>query len=272
MKKSIFILLFAVGLLFVSCGSSSKDKAKEDVQKQKSDIIVFAAASMEETLNMIKEKYELENPDINIVYNFDSSGTLKTQIDEGAECDIFISAAQKQMDAIDADKNSKSVPEFPIDSKTRINLLENKVVLAVPKNNPAGVTGFEDLNTDKVKKIALGNSDVPVGQYSEEILKNMGIWDKLQSKISFGTNVKEVTAWVAENAADCGIVYSTDAFSAGLEAVSAPPEGSLKTPVIYPAAILAGSKHKDNASQFLKYLQSEEAAGIFKSVGFEPVK
>lgn len=232
------------------------------------ELIVFAAASMTETMEEIKEIYIKENPGVDIVYTFDSSGTLKTQIQEGADCDIFISAAQKQMDLLDIASEANADKLDLVDSETRINLLKNRVTLVVPEGNPKAVASFEDLNTDKVETIALGNSDVPVGQYSEEILKNMGIWDEVQQKVTFGSNVKEVTTWVSETSVDCGIIYATDAFSAGLEIVAEAPEGTLENEVIYPAAVLKNTKNKEDAVKFLEYLQGDEATKVFEAVGF----
>ena len=236
------------------------------------ELIVFAAASMTETMNAIAELYKSVAPNVTIVLNLDSSGTLKTQIEEGADCDIFISAAQKQMNALDiaSDKNTDKL-DFVL-SDTRINLLENKVALVVPEGNPAGVESYEDIGTDKVKMIALGNADVPVGQYSQEILTNMGVWDAIQSKITFGSNVKEVTSQVSEGAVDCGIVYATDAHSAKLTIVAEPPEGMLETKVVYPAAVMKNSTHVEEAKAFLDYLQSADAAAAFEAVGFAMAK
>ena len=223
-------------------------------------LTVFAAASMQASLEEISRHYT----EADIIYNFDSSGTLKTQIEEGAECDVFISAAQKQINALDKEGLIKS----------RVNLLENKIALAVPEGNPAKINSFEDLGTEKLKLIALGNSDVPVGAYSQEILINMGIWDKLNSenKISFGSNVTEVAMQIREGAVDCGIIYATDAAIHKLEVTGEPPAGTLKTPVIYPAAVLAKSKSSASAEKFLAYLQSSEALNIFASFGFSPAK
>ena len=217
-------------------------------------------------MEKISGLYTQANTDVEIIYNFDSSGTLKTQIEEGAECDLFISAAQKQMNALEKSGY--------IDSSTRINLLENKIALVVPDDNPAKINSYEDLGTEKLKLIALGNSDVPVGAYSQEILTNMGIWDKLNSegKISFASNVTETAMQVREGAADCGIIYATDAATHKLNVVAEPPAGTLKTPVIYPAAVLSGSKHSERASDFLNFLKGSEAREIFASIGFTPAK
>ncbi len=175
---------------------------------------------------------------------------------------MFISAAQKQINALEK--------SGLIDPSSRVNLLENKIALAVPEGNPAGISSYQDIGTDKVKLIALGNSDVPVGAYSQEILSNMGIWDKLnaEGKISFAGNVTEAAMQIREGAVDCGIIYATDAATYGLKVIAEPPAGTLKTPVIYPAAVISGSKHKDTAKDFLSYLQGEEAGKIFASIGF----
>ena len=157
------------------------------------ELVVFGAASMTETLTQIAELYKKAEPDVKLTFNFDSSGTLKTQIEEGAVCDIFISASQKQMNQLDiaSDKNEKKL-DFVLEG-TRVNLLENRVVLVVPKGNPAGVKDFKDVGTDAVRLVALGNDDVPVGQYSREIFTNMGLWDGMQKKITFGSNIKKIT-------------------------------------------------------------------------------
>ena len=259
MKKALSLLLALTMVFALAVPSAFAADA------EKTELIVFAAASMTETLNQIKELYEAENPDVTLVYNFDSSGTLKTQIQEGADCDVFISAAPKQMNQLE---------ELGlIDDASRVDLLENKVALVVPEGNPAGIGSFEDLGTDKLSLIALGNADVPVGQYSEEILTYMGLWDSLnaEKKITFGTNVKDVVSQVKEGAVDCGIVYGTDAAAAGLDIVGFPPEGS-HSPVIYPAAILANTELAEQAERFMTFLQDLTAKGVFEAAGFTVVE
>lgn len=243
--------------------SSNLAKSNENADKDKKDLIVFAAASMTEALEELKTEFEKENPNLNLTFNFDSSGTLKTQIDSGADCDVFVSAAQKQMDELEK--------EDKIDKDTRIDLLENEVTLAVAKGNEKGIKDFKDLEKDDVEKIALGNSDVPVGQYSEEILKNLGIWDKIQDKVTFGSNVKEVTSWVSEKAADCGIVYKTDAKTAGLETVAIADDSMLENKVIYPAALLKNSKNPEEGKNYLEFLKGEKASEILDKYGFKPL-
>jgi molybdate transport system substrate-binding protein len=250
---------------------------------QSGDLIVFAAASMTETLQKCADLYKEQNPDINITFNFDSSGTLKTQIQEGAACDLFISAAQKQMDQMDitaaGDKSQDKNPERLdlIDSDTRVNILDNKVVLTVPKDNPKDIKSFDDL-AQRLKDggvlMAMGNSDVPVGQYTQKILDYYGLKEgDLASKgeITYGSNVKEVTTQVSEAAVDCGVVYCTDATSAGLDIIDyATPE--MCGQVIYPAAVTKNAQNPDAAKDFLSFIQSDACMKIFASVGFSAVK
>lgn len=251
--------------------------AEETAPAEEIELIVFAAASMTETLTEIKGLYEAANPGVKITYNFDSSGTLKTQIQEGAECDLFISAGQKQMNQLDstasAEVNTEGL-DFVLQG-SRINLLENKVVLVVPEGNPKGIESFDQLaellkNGDVL--MAMGNSDVPVGQYTQKILA----WyelneDELSSagKITYGTNVKEVTTQVSEASVDCGVVYCTDAFSAGLTVVEG-ATAEMCGQVIYPAAVLNVSTHPEAAQSFLDYLTTDEAMAVFEAVGFSP--
>lgn len=276
MKKFVSILLstaLAVSAL-AGCSSSQKTEKKTDAQAEteQTELIVFAAASMTETMTEIADMYKSVDPNVNIVYNFDSSGTLKTQIQEGADCDIFISAAQKQMNQLDITQDEEKNPDKLdfVDPDTRFDLLSNSVVLITPQGNPEGISSFDDVAGDKVKLIALGNSDVPVGQYSEEIFTYMGIWDQLNSeqKITFGTNVKEVLTQVEESAADCGVVYSTDAAASDkVEVVATAPEGSHK-PITYPAAVLKTSKNPDAAKAFLDYLKTDDCTKVFEDAGF----
>ena len=275
MKKNILVLAmcFCGVLLFASCANSNDSEEKEVKEETKaeqsdnnSDLIVFAAASMTESLNELKDVFEEENPDIKLSFNFDSSGTLKTQIEEGADCDVFISAAKKQMDELEGLDEGK---ESLIDSESRFDLLENEVTLAVKEDSDKDISSFEDLNTDKVTSIALGNSDVPVGQYSEELLNNLGIWEPIQDKVTFGSNVKEVTTWVSEGAVDCGIIYSTDANTAGLKIVDKADSSKFENRIIYPAALTINSKNKEAGEKFLEFLKRDQAQKVFEKYGFK---
>ena len=265
------------------CGSTNTntnadtDSAASDSGK-KTELVVFAAASMTETLNQIKTDYEAQHKDVTLTYNFDSSGTLKTQIQEGATCDVFISAAQKQMDQLDASKDETANPEKLdfINSDSRMDLLENKVVLVVPENNPKNINSFDDLK-NKLESgdvlMAMGNSDVPVGQYTQKILQYFGLDEKALAdagEITYGSNVKEVTTQVSEGSADCGIVYYTDAYSAGLKVVGEATE-EMCGKTIYPAAVMKNSEHPEQAQEFLAYLSSDAAAKVFEKVGFVAV-
>lgn len=272
MKKTLTLLL-TLAMLFTlaACGSPAAPSKGE-----KEEIIVFAAASMTETLNQVKDVYEKEN-NVTITYNFDSSGTLKTQIQEGADCDLFISAGQKQMNQLDL-SSDKEINKEGLDfvaGDTRLNLLENKVVLVVPEGNPKGIESFDDLAARLAEGsilMAMGNSDVPVGQYTQKILNFYGLDEEDLAKsgvITYGSNVKEVTTQVSEGSVDCGIVYCTDAFSAGLTVIDSASK-DMCGQVIYPAALLKNSQHSEAAQAFLDYLTGDEAMAVFQAVGFSP--
>ena len=269
------VTMCSMVLSLAGCGTSQATETKENAEAAEVTLNVFAAASMTETLTEIQEMYKEVAPNVTLVFNFDSSGTLKTQIQEGADCDAFISAAQKQMNQLDKDADPEVNTEgldYVLEG-TRINLLENKVVLAVPDGNPKGIESFADLGTDKLSLLALGNEDVPVGQYSEEILTNLGILDQLEqeNKITYGSNVKEVTTQVSEAAADAGIIYATDAYSADLPVVAQADDTMCKQ-VIYPAAVLNISENQDAAEAFLDYLKTDDCMKVFEEVGFTAVK
>lgn len=236
------------------------------------ELVVFAAASMTESLTEIAEMYKEVAPNVTLTFNFDSSGTLKTQIEEGADADIFISAGQLQMNQLDISADS-TINTDGLDfvlADTRFDLLTNTVVLIVPEGSDKGITSFDDVATDKVALIALGNSDVPVGQYAQDVFTYLGTWDQLnnESKITFGTNVKEVLAQVEAGAVDCGVVYVSDVATAtGVNVVAVAPEGSHK-PVNYPAAVLNTSKNVEAATAFLDYLKSDDCTAVFEAIGF----
>ena len=289
MKKLFAMLMAAVMVLsLTACAAPAADEpapateetaATETVpEAEPVELIVFAAASMTETMNQIAELYKAKAPNVTLTYNFDSSGTLKTQIQEGAECDLFISAGQKQMNQLDITAD----PEVNTDKLdfvlegTRINLLENRVTLCVPEGNPKDIKSFDDL-ADKLKAgsvlMAMGNSDVPVGQYTQKILAFYGLDEEKLAKdgvITYGTNVKEVTTQVTEASVDCGVVYCTDAFSAGLTPVDYATK-EMCGQVIYPAAVLNVSGNQEAAKEFLAYLQTDEAMKVFEAVGFASV-
>ena len=272
--RKTLALLLALTMLTALCAAPAAWAAEE-----KTELIVFAAASMTETMNEIKGLYEAANPGVTITYNFDSSGTLKTQIQEGADCDLFISAAPKQMNALDASRDKDANPDgldFVLEG-SRLNLLENKVALAVPEGNPKGVGSYDALAAglkDGTVFLAMGNSDVPVGQYTQKILKYYDLNEEELAAagcVTYGSNVKEVTTQVSEAAVDCGVIYATDAFSAGLEVVDT-ATAEMCGQVIYPAAVMNVSKHPDEAKAFLDYLTGAEATAVFESVGFSALR
>lgn len=264
--KSCKRILGAIALLVFSLVATGAFAAERT-------LTVFAAASMTESMNRIAELYKKAAPDVKIVYNFDSSGTLKTQIQQGADCDVFISAGQKQMNQIDIDADPAANTEKLdfVMKGTRFNIVSNQVVMIVPKGvNPKGINDFKDVVSDKVSLVALGNADVPVGQYAQEIYTNLGLWDRLNSlkRVSFASNVKEVLSQVAAGAVDCGVVYSTDAATSdGVDVVASAPADSHR-PITYPAAILSRAKDVEAAKAFTAFLQGDEAAEVFKSIGF----
>lgn len=256
----------------------AEDVAAEANESEPVELIVFAAASMTETLNEISELYKEIAPNVTLTFNFDSSGTLKTQIQEGADCDIFISAGQKQMDQLDASADASVNTEGLdfVEQSTRFDILENKVALAVPEDNPAGIQSYDDMVAglkDGSILLAMGNADVPVGQYTQKILAYYDLNEEELANagsITYGSNVKEVTTQVSEAVVDCGIIYQTDAYSAGLTVVDT-ATAEMCGQVVYPAAALNISQHPEEAQAFLYFLTSDTADAIFEGVGFTPM-
>ena len=258
-----------------SSTASSAAASSEAASGESVELIVFAAASLTETLNAIAETYSAENPGVTFSFNFDSSGTLKTQIQEGADCDLFISAGQKQMNQLDstasAEVNTEGL-DF-VDAESRVDLLENKVVLCVPEGSDKGIDSFDALAEHlKAEDIlfCMGNSDVPVGQYTQKILSYYSLDDAALAAagvITYGSNVKEVTTQISEGSVDAGVVYCTDAYSAGLTPVDEATK-EMCGQVIYPAAVMKNALHAEAAKEFLAYLRTDKAATVFESVGF----
>ena len=244
--------------------AESKAEAKADLGEQ--SILVAAAASLknayeDKLIPMFEEQY----PGVTVEGTYDSSGKLQTQIEEGLEADVFMSAATKQMKALDE--------EGMIASDTIVNLLENKIVLIVPTGSDSKMDSFEKIGD--AASIALGDPEsVPAGQYAKEALTNLNVWDSIQDKVSFGTNVTEVLNQVAAASADAGIVYATDAASKAdqVTVVAEAPEGSLEKKVIYPVAVVKATAHEDAAKAFVDFLQTPEAIAVFESYGFVAAK
>lgn len=279
MKQFLAGLLAAcMAFSLTACSTSGGADASAGANiGEATELVVFAAASLTETLEQIAEDYKEVAPDVTLTFNFDSSGTLKTQIQEGANCDVFISAAQKQMDQLDAAAEASVNTEGLdfVQSDSRLNLLENKVTLAVPDDNPKGIDSFDSLAQHLQAGdvlLAMGNSDVPVGQYTQKILAFYGLDEASLASagcITYGSNVKEVTTQVREGSVDAGVIYATDAFSAGLTVVDE-ATADMCGQVIYPAAVLKTSAHPEAAQAFLDYLSTDKAMAVFASVGFSP--
>lgn len=260
MRRSARLLgLLALILALTGCGAGREEER---------ELTVFAAASMEEALTEVGARFCAEREDVVIRFNFDSSGTLKTQIEAGAQCDVFLSAGQKQMNELEA--------SGLLWEDSRFDLLENRVVLAVPDGNPKGIGSYDGLKEALERGdvlLAMGNGDVPVGQYTQSILAYFGLEEEELARkgcLTYGSNVKEVVTHVREGAVDCGILYATDAASAGLTVVDRATE-EMCGRVIYPAAILKVAEDRETAEAFLAFLVSEEGKTVLESVGFSPV-
>ena len=273
---AVFACLAIVLAGFAGCGNNAQTQKAADTQK--TTLNVFAAASMTESLTKAADQYMAENPNVDVKLNFASSGTLKKQIEQGAECDVFIAAGQKAMNGLDVNdtKVNKNGNDF-IAEGTRFNILQNEVVLVVPENNPSKVENFDDLVADLKKggdfKFAMGNSDVPVGQYTSKILKHFDLDEKALANdgvITYANNVKEVAEQVRSGAVDAGVVYATDAYSQKLTKVASATK-DMCGEAIYPAAIMKDTKNRQQADDFVEFLKGNQASADFKEVGFIPL-
>lgn len=256
MNKILAMLLTAAALLSLGC-----EAEKTTSPQPTTELHVAAAASLTDAMKELAEIYQQEHPEIKLTFNFGSSGALQQAIENGGETDLFFSAAQKQMDALEKTDN--------LAAGTRRDLLENAIILIVPREGSPDLKSFADLNRPELKHIALGEpKGVPVGQYTEEILTYLGLWQQVQEKAVYGSDVRQVLAWVAAGEADCGVVYATDAaIEPKVKTIAQAPQGSHK-PIIYPAAVIKSSKHPDEAKAFLDFASSEKAKTIFAKYGF----
>ena len=265
MRKKLIAAMMA-GVLSAGMLSTGVFAADTDL---KGEVNTFIAASLSNAMEEIQKDFNETYPDVAILYNADSSGTLQTQIEEGARCDIFFSAADKQMNAlVDEDLAKKDTVE---------DILENKVVLIKPKDGETKVTGFENI-TDAAN-IALAGVSVPVGQYAREIFDNLGITDEVNKmEINEGKNVSEVLAAVSEGSNEIGIVYATDAASVAdkVDVIAEAPADALKTPVLYPVGLIEDKEASEDdtaaAEAFLEYIKSDDAMKVFEKYGFTAYK
>ena len=266
MKKRIFAVLMS-GMMAAGLTAGTVQASEEPTEELSGEVYVFIAASLSNAMEEIQKNFNGQYPDVEILYNADSSGILQTQIEEGSRCDIFFSAATKQMDAL--------VEEGLAEEDTVTDLLENKVVLIKPTGGETAVTGFENI-TDAAN-LALAGESVPVGQYAREIFTNMGMMDQVEAmEINEGKNVTEVLAAVAEGSNEVGIVYATDAASVAdqVEIIAEAPADALQTPVLYPVGMITDQEASEGeiaaAEAFLAYLKTDEALAVFEDYGFSP--
>lgn len=249
--------------------AAEEGKEPAEAVTERQDIYVFIAASLNNTMEEIKADYEAEHPEVNILFNADSSGTLQTQIEEGAQCDIFFSAATKQMDALD---EAGLIADGSV-----TNLLENKIVLIKPKGGDTAVTGFD--NIIKASSLALAGADVPVGQYARKLFDNLGILDEVMAmEINEGANVTAVLAAVAEGSNEVGVVYATDAASMpDAVEIIAEADAVQVDPAIYPVGLVvceeSSEAETEAAKAFLSYLTgSQSVMDRFTAAGFAYTK
>ena len=261
MKKKLAAIALA-GMMMTGLTAGSVQAAEPG-----GEVYVFIAASLANAMEEIQKDFNQKYPDVEIFYNADSSGTLQTQIEEGSRCDIFFSAAEKQMDALVEEKLAKE--------DSVVDLLENKVVLIKLKDAETKVTGFE--NITEAEDLALAGEDVPVGQYAREIFTNLEIMDQVEEmEINEGKNVTEVLAAITQGSNEVGVVYATDAASVAdqVDIIAEAPAEALKTPVLYPVGLTvdeeASSAEQEAAEAFLEYLQTEDAKTVFEEHGFSP--
>jgi molybdate transport system substrate-binding protein len=236
--------------------------AETETSSEPVELTIAAAASLTDVTAEIADAYKQVAPDVQLTFTYASSGNLQTQIEEGAPVDIFMSAAQKQMNALEE--------EGLLADGTRSDLLENKVVLIMPADSDMALTSFEDLATDMVSSVALGDPEsVPAGQYAEEVLTSLDILDTVKEKANYGSDVRQVLTWVESGNVDCGVVYATDAAtSENVKVVCEAPEGSVKA-IIYPVSVLEQSASKDAAMSFIEFMKTDDAAAIFEKYGFK---
>ena len=258
-RKLLVLIATALATFLLAIGLPTVTPSPVSAQSN-NNLLISAAASLKEALEELKPLYQQSKPNVNINYNFGSSGALQQQIEQGAPADIFISAAKKQVDALE--QKGLLVPG------TRNIIAKNRLVLVVPKN-AVGVTRFYSLKDAKVKKIAIGEPrSVPAGQYAQQVLEKLKIWSEIKSKLVFANNVRQVLASVESGNADAGLVYITDAKISDKVKVVVTADEKYHSPIIYPLAVVKRSKSVDAAKEFSQFLSSNQAKSVFKKYGF----
>ncbi|MEW4370193.1 molybdate ABC transporter substrate-binding protein [Paenibacillus kandeliae] len=269
LRMTVLIMLTALAVILSACSSiggtstdsSSKATGTSSSSAATTELTISAAASLTDSLQDIQKVYESKYPNVKLTFNFAASGTLQKQIEQGAPADLFISAGSKQMQAL--------IDEKLVDKDHEINLLTNALVLVVPKDSTTTPATIEDLSGDSIKRLAIGTPEsVPAGMYAKQALEQAKLWDSLQSKLVQTKDVKQVLSYVETGNADAGFVYKTDAMeSDGVKVAFTASEDS-HDPIVYPAAVLSATTHREDAAQFYAYLQTQEAQAIFAKYGF----
>lgn len=256
------LALALLAVLITGCGDSATTTTTSSVAKV--ELNVACAASVTDALTAINNAYMAKNTNVTVVANFAASGTLQTQIEQGAPADVFLSAASKQMNAL----QEKGL----IRDETRRDLLNNKVVMIVPADSTLGLGNYMDLTGDNVKQIAIGDPEfVPAGTYAKQAFELLGIWDSLQGKLIMGGTVREVLGYVEGGNVDAGIVYSTDAaITDGVTIVAHAPD-EINSKIVYPVAVIKASTKVEAAQAYIDFLFSAEAKAIFNEYGFSVV-
>ena len=256
MKKTIhFLLLLMIFFVVTACSNEMKDQTPEEVE-----LIISAAASLQDAFVPIQKEFEEKYPTIKLVFNFGGSGALQQQISQGAPADLFFSAATDKFDTL--------INEGLINEEDGVQLLGNEIVLVIPKDHKNGVTSFDDLSN--ASKISIGTPEsVPAGQYGKEALENMEIWNEIEDKIVYAKDVRQVLTYVETNNIDAGIVYKTDAVSSNKVEIIASADADSHPPIIYPVGVIKDSKHRNEALKFYEFLQTKNTIKTFEEFGFK---
>lgn len=260
-KWSVLILtsVLSITLLVAGCGGAKQAAPGSAIQPV--ELNISAAISIKDVLNEVQTNYQKKNPNVKLVYNLGASGSLQKQIEQGAPADIFISAAPKQMNDLEANNL--------INKATRRNLVENKLVVVIPKESKLNITKYEDLTLDVVQKVSLGETTtVPAGQYAQQVLQHLGIWEKVKDKVVFAKDVRTVLTYTETGNVEAGIVYKTDAVSSPKVKVVATAPDDSHQPIVYPIAVVTCSKQQKAAEDFIAYLFSTESKAVFEKNGF----
>jgi molybdate transport system substrate-binding protein len=264
-RQHLTVLALAVttGAGAIACGSPLSGTATNTPTSEATlDLTVSAAASVQDALYEVQAAYAREAPEVAVTYNFGSSGSLAQQIAQGAPADVFLSASPRWMNELD-DKGQ-------LLDGSRQDLLRNDIVLVVPTTS--AITQFPDLATDGVDRVAIGEPDsVPAGQYGREVLTAFNLLDKLQPKLVFAKDVRQVLSYVETGNVDAGLVYATDARMSDQVQIAAISPVEAHTPIVYPVAVVADSQQAAAARGFVAFLSSDTAADIFQSYGFNTI-